>query len=37
MFFKKYLKNSIVCDIILPQGKDVNDLSKEEFDALEII
>ena len=35
--FRNQLKNSIVCDILLPQGKDVNDLTKEEFDALEII
>ena len=29
--FKKNIKNKLITDIHLPEGKDVNDLSKEEF------
>lgn len=32
--FKKHIHNAFVTDIIMPQGKDVNDLTKEEFDKL---
>ncbi|MBO7212405.1 MAG: toprim domain-containing protein [Methanobrevibacter sp.] len=32
---KKYIGNSkIVTDLIIPEGKDINDLTKEEFDNL---
>lgn len=29
--FKSFMKNKFVTDIIMPKGKDVNDLTKEEF------
>ena len=29
--FKKNVKGKLLTDIHLPEGKDVNDLSKEEF------
>ena len=32
--FKKNIKNGFISDIVLPENKDVNDLSKEEFDKL---
>lgn len=31
---KKSLKNKLVTEYIIPKGKDINDLSKEEFDNL---
>ena len=36
--FLKYIKKDVLVDIIkLPQGKDVNDLSEEEFNQLTIV
>lgn len=32
--FKQNIKNKLITDIIMPTGKDVNDLSKQEFDNL---
>ena len=32
--FKSNVKNALITDIKMPEGKDVNDLSKEEFDNL---
>ena len=32
--FKKYVKNKIITKLILPEGKGINDLTKEEFYSL---
>ena len=32
--FKSFMKNKFVTDIVMPIGKDVNDLTKEEFDDI---
>lgn len=32
--FKSNIKDKLITDIIMPEGKDVNDLSKEEFDEI---
>lgn len=35
--FKKYVNNKIVHQLEIPRGKDINDLTKEEFDNLRIL
>lgn len=32
--FKKHVKNKLVSNLILPKGKDINDLTREEFEKL---
>ena len=31
---KKHVKNKILTKLIIPEGKDINDLTREEFYAL---
>lgn len=35
--FKKNVKNKLIYKYILPRGKDINDLTKEQFDSMELI